>query len=65
MPQNPDLLRTPDYHSARAEEERRLAEAATDETARAIHRELADKHARLAQEARDSHSAAADIRRAG
>lgn len=49
MPQNPSLHRTPDYHSARAAEERRLAETAQDPNARAAHERLAEQYERLAR----------------
>lgn len=49
MPQNPSLHRTPDYHSARAAEERRLAETAQDPNARAAHERLAEQYERLAK----------------
>jgi hypothetical protein len=49
MPQNPSLHRTPDYHSARAAEERRLAETAADPNARAVHERLAEQYERLAK----------------
>ncbi len=51
MPQNPSLHRTPDYHSARAAEERRLAETAQDPNARAAHERLAEQYERLARDA--------------
>jgi hypothetical protein len=38
-----------DYHAARAVEERRLAMAAKDPKVRAIHLEMADRYARLAE----------------
>jgi hypothetical protein len=49
MSQNPNLIRNPDYHSARAAEERRLAEAAADPNARAAHERLAEQYERLAR----------------
>jgi hypothetical protein len=49
MSPNSDATRTPDYYSARAAEERRLALAATDPRARAIHREMAERYAVLAR----------------
>ena len=48
MSQHPDLSSNPHYYAARAVEERRLAMAATDENARAIHLELAVEYERLA-----------------
>jgi hypothetical protein len=49
MPQNPSLYRRPDYHSARAAEEHRLAETAPDANARAAHARLAELYERLAK----------------
>jgi hypothetical protein len=49
MPQNPNLVRNPDYHSARAAEELRLAQAAADPNARAAHERLAEQYERLAK----------------
>lgn len=51
MSQDPDLHRNPDYYGARSAEERRLAMAAKDPKARAIHEELANEYARLARQA--------------
>lgn len=48
MPQNPNLSRSPDYYAARAVEERRLAMASNDATAREIHLEMAQKYEQLA-----------------
>lgn len=58
MSQNSNLLRNPDYHSARAEEERRLAETAADPNARAAHERLAERYEQLAREAADESRAA-------
>ena len=49
MSQDPGLSRNPDYYSARAAEELRLAMAAEDRHVRAIHLEMADRYARLAE----------------
>jgi hypothetical protein len=49
MSQNPNLVRNPDYHSARAAEERRLAAAADDANARAAHEQLAEEYEQLAK----------------
>ena len=49
MPQNPNLVRNPDYLSARAAEEHRLAETAADPNARAAHQRLAEQYERLAK----------------
>lgn len=49
MAQNPKLSRSPDYYAARAVEERRLAMAAGNPKARAIHLEMAEKYAELAE----------------
>jgi hypothetical protein len=54
MSQPTDLSRTPDYFAARAAEERRIADAATDLSARAIHLEMAKRYAELAKGARES-----------
>ena len=39
-----------EYHSKRARQERESAERATDAAARNIHRELAERHATIAQD---------------
>ena len=49
MSQDPKLSRGPDYYSARASEERRLAMAAADPSARAAHLEMADRYAALSR----------------
>jgi hypothetical protein len=48
VPKSSDLSRNPDYYSARAVEERRLAMAAKDPQVRAIHLQMAKKYAELA-----------------
>jgi hypothetical protein len=59
MPQNRNLIRSPDYYSARAAEERRLAETAADPNARAAHERLAEQYGRLSRTAADDSSRAA------
>lgn len=59
MSQNPNLARTPDYYSARAEEERRLAEAAGDANARGAHAALAEHYEQLSRAAADGSNRAA------
>jgi hypothetical protein len=44
-----DPGQNPDYYAARAVEERRLAMASNDPKVRAIHLEMADRYAELAQ----------------
>jgi hypothetical protein len=65
MSQNSNLVRDPDYHAARAAEERELAEAAADSNARAIHLQLAEEHSRLAEAAAEPELTAGDVRQAG
>ena len=50
MSRDSNLTRNPDYHAARAIEERRLAMAAKDPNVRAIHLEMAEKYDRLAKD---------------
>lgn len=50
MSQNSDLSRNPDYHAARADEERQIAESSADPNTRAIHADMAERHAALAEE---------------
>jgi hypothetical protein len=59
MSQNPNLARTPDYYSARAAEERKLADAAGDANARAAHAALAEHYEQLSRAAADDSSQAA------
>jgi len=47
--QDSNLTRAPGYHAARAEEERKLAEATDDANARAAHLEMSVKYASLAE----------------
>jgi hypothetical protein len=54
MSQNPNLSRDSDYYAARAVEERRLAMACSDAKARAIHLELAEKYAEIAETGRSA-----------
>ena len=58
MPQDPKLRRGPDYYAARAVEERRLAMAAKEDTARRVHLEMA---AGLATGGALSHDSAAAL----
>jgi hypothetical protein len=48
MSREPNLNRSPDYYSARAIEERRLAMASTDPKVRAIHLQMANRYDVLA-----------------
>lgn len=47
-----------EYHSKRAMQERQTAERAIDRAARNIHRELAERHAAIAQNSSDPGSQA-------
>lgn len=49
MSQDPSLSRSPDYYAARSVEERRLAMASTDPKVRAVHLDMAERYARLAE----------------
>jgi hypothetical protein len=58
MSKDPNLNLSPDYYSARAIEERRLAMSSKDQKVRAIHLQMADKYSELAKSGADD---AADI----
>ena len=60
MSRNSELSRIPDYYTARAIEERRLAMASSDARARAIHLELAEKYDGLAHGRGESANSADD-----
>ena len=49
MSQDPELSRHSEYFAARAVEERRMAMSARDEHVRAVHLEMADRYAQLAE----------------
>jgi len=50
MPQDPNLSRHPNYFTARANEERRLAMASKDPYVRAVHLEMAERYMQIAEQ---------------